>query len=1023
MALDLYAATYRGITTPIRDLYHEIYLRGWDVGKVDWSNGAYTARASNEYGEALEAQGVTDSDAVGNLLKLILRKESVRQPFARVAAWDLNTLQNRMEEIAWAYAQAPVYDPKAAPAWQELAQDSLARAETIKQQIDVEFVPDPEPYQSPTQMFDDIHNNGHIAISMSNSQHPVWSTDDNTAFRLVHDVLGHAVSGGDFGWEGEIRACSSHAPLLSPLARQALFTECIAQTAAAAYYRSFFPQKVVMFDEMMTSIEEGMESQGTHPSQSLVPTQTPGIVPSQAQGLSWATQVPHTDFQGAIPVFGSAENPIKVIEGQQTLKEIVENVPESEWAVRNEMESWAWRRPFVIDLNTFTLYLGQRGTHHANLEMEFVDNNPALSFDDLLYGWVVANPTDVKKWGLGVGKQMDLYHAKDPALERQIWQAIYPDQPLVGADEDEWKLSAMDLADPNEEWSSGIPPSDETSAYLWHGDPLMSRGIQDMAHKLDTRWKNLSDTSQQVAVNNALRASLLSPHKSLKWNAIHYQDLLGIPHDTDDPYYLWSVLDDRRSRWNDSHLKGNPTHPFDQDALLLKRIEQTRNPDLPADEIESRVGRFLFELRSDIEADILKDKPDIELADLEKKVDRTLKTHLKALTKTEAPELDHPKSATLVVEDAYGGLIAQQIHSISRAAKLQNEIFEAAQEDDGPGYHFRKKLLELDIPGLGPKAISFAWFLLSPKTSELAIIDSDMMKVLGYKDSNITERDYARYERELAAGRDTAGYNHIPLGQFSLALWNFRRTPGELHDISAFKPINPTPHSHIDWDDNIYEDWEAPDWWEATKEAREQIGRDWDDNVASQNPVDKYPFVPRMGKLAAPKPNATPLEKYDYWWNKVLDDKGSFKTNDGRTMAEYAAGVRLSKKEAKEFLEKHKKDIKLIHRRGFDKKFWETLDRLANRMYEKEYLAKVAQQDLSQIPWIFSSGDIYTGHPGETYMALAKRVLQLTSQEVWNLIPEEEFAVGTFDPVSQKLDSGEPLTPEQEEHILASFLV
>ena len=306
-------AAFEGVTTPINEILDEIHGRGWEP-TVNWSSNQFVAKGKNPHGETLEGTGPTDATAAGNLLVKIMRRELVRNPVAKVtklAQWNLQELlTDSLEQMAQEYAQAPVYDPKAAPFWKELADDSVRRAEVIKQQIKVEVVPDPEPYATPAEMCQDVHKNKHFFVSSAHSQHPIWTVEQNVAFRIVHDVLGHCVSGGDFGWQGELQACGAHFPLLTPNAQKALFVECIMQTGAAAYYRSFMQQKVFDPGERTEQLQQENNPaghQGQHPSQSLVPEQMPQVQPSTPQGLPWATQIPHEDFQGALPVFGSVQ--------------------------------------------------------------------------------------------------------------------------------------------------------------------------------------------------------------------------------------------------------------------------------------------------------------------------------------------------------------------------------------------------------------------------------------------------------------------------------------------------------------------------------------------------------------------------------------------------------------------------------------------------------------------------------------------------------------------------------------------
>jgi hypothetical protein len=149
----------------------------------------------------------------------------------------------RMTEIADAYTAAPTFDATAVNGWRALAVDSTVRAAFIRTRLLVTETDAPEPYADAPAMFRDIAR-GRFIVSRANSEHPLWTVAENVAFRIVHDVLGHARSGGGFDWKGENRACALHFPLLSAQARPALFTECIAQTAYCNARGAFGPQKV-----------------------------------------------------------------------------------------------------------------------------------------------------------------------------------------------------------------------------------------------------------------------------------------------------------------------------------------------------------------------------------------------------------------------------------------------------------------------------------------------------------------------------------------------------------------------------------------------------------------------------------------------------------------------------------------------------------------------------------------------------------------------------------------------------------
>lgn len=158
--------------------------------------------------------------------------------------WNMSTVQENLPVIAQMYKELPHYDPGSVDAWRRLAQESKAHANFIKNNLRVDYTDDPEPYATAEEMLNDIKNNRHITISTANSEHPTWTPEQNADFRLVHDVFGHAATGGDFSWKGENQACSPHHAISSPEAARALTTECLGQTGAAIHGGGFGPQKI-----------------------------------------------------------------------------------------------------------------------------------------------------------------------------------------------------------------------------------------------------------------------------------------------------------------------------------------------------------------------------------------------------------------------------------------------------------------------------------------------------------------------------------------------------------------------------------------------------------------------------------------------------------------------------------------------------------------------------------------------------------------------------------------------------------
>lgn len=251
------------VKTPQSELYDKLLLLGWNLKKIDFKNGLYVAKADNETtGQEVERSAKTSEMALAQVYQYATRAYEVRRlaSIKKIAAWSEDWL-DQATEIGQAYSKMPPFDEKAVPAWKALAAESRIQADAIRKQITVEVVDDPEPYTSAQQMCEDVHKNKHFSVSRANSEHPIWSVEDNINFRIVHDVLGHCQSGGDFSWRGENLACGVHFPLVSPLAREALFTECIGQQAYYRTFHGFGPQKVGFLSQYLHPVQE---RQGEH---------------------------------------------------------------------------------------------------------------------------------------------------------------------------------------------------------------------------------------------------------------------------------------------------------------------------------------------------------------------------------------------------------------------------------------------------------------------------------------------------------------------------------------------------------------------------------------------------------------------------------------------------------------------------------------------------------------------------------------------------------------------------------------
>jgi hypothetical protein len=801
--IDLTSA-FVGLSTPVQSLYQQIADAGWEIRSVKSANedGRYIVRAKarNPHGEEVEKFGPDDRTALANLLVAIHRHTHLRTAAQhKVGMWQ-HDWTDQLQPIAEAYKRAPVYDPKAAAAWKELADDSMARFRELQKQLHIEVTDDPEPYASAKEMTDDIHGKQHFWVSRANSEHPVWTPEQNVAFRAVHDVLGHAVSGGGFDWHGENAACRAHFPLLSPNAQRALFTECIAQTGYANHFRGFGPQKVAFLDEFLTPAQQRENPpghMGVHPSQIVVPTKMPEFTPggnSEEIGNPWGTVAPHMEGLGLTPV--------------------MDHVPGAVWSKTAAGESYA---------------------------------------------------------------------------------------------------------DPNAGWTSNIEPM-ATNGYLWHGDPLQGQEVMDNASKVDTGWSQAQrgdgspDTDRmKQAIVNAFRVVLLSPRKDLRWNAIHYQDISHVPASTDDPKVYWDTLESRRRVWNEAQgIDPNAHMPYYKFLKPFQAIIYQKNPTIGFKNALEKAQRILFDWWSEeqerLELEDERKPPEKQRPadELERRANEALARRLKQYIKDSfdpKTDVEEPGvSQNMLFEAAgqynlltgqeglkYGAFMGTHLKAIAQISQHADDLLKAAMEDvqnhDGSGHHFRAATLSLGISGVGPKVCSFAWLLLQPMTSQLATIDTHMMDVLGHHyEKEMNNRDYFKFERELAAGRDASGYSHIPLGAFQWGMWDFKRTgEGSHQDHSAMRVLDPVPHQNVDWvgkATNLKGDsWldVAPQWWQETQPARDAVAQDWDTKIAPNFAQNAIPYQavansPELPALAAKTADGhLPGQTTGYW----------FRTKDG----------------------------------------------------------------------------------------------------------------------------------------------
>jgi hypothetical protein len=381
-------------------------------------------------------------------------------------------------------------------------------------------------------------------------------------------------------------------------------------------------------------------------------------------------------------------------------------------------------------------------------------------------------------------------------------------------------------------------------------------------------------------------------------NSVHYQDIAHIPGGETDPTVYWHALENARQNWNVKRYGEGMRYAHRPYGKLIPKLEQIiyqRNPKIGFEAAKDEAMKFLFRQETRFQDQVMEEDADVPEAkqkvgyqienEANKRMAIWLKTYIAENQKgmdmfasqeslfdmsPEAPEPNpEPQDMT-----KYGAFMGTHLKAIAQVSQHVNEILKAALEDvhmhDATGHHFRSVVLQLKVSGVGPKVCSFAWLLLQPLRSELATIDTHMMDVLGHNfEKEMNNRDYFKYERELAAGRDASGYGAMPLGQFQWGMWDHKRTgPGshQDHRAMAVLPNAMLPHESIDWAkkeqpigaqgaQEYKENWlsNAPDWWQNTADARTQVADDFDQGTGYKVPQNQIPFQGQLPVTAKSK--------------------------------------------------------------------------------------------------------------------------------------------------------------------------
>jgi hypothetical protein len=791
--IDLTSA-YKGITTPLPAIVSQIENLGWTMGKIQWRKDAYVASARNPHGETVEMKGLNEATAAANVLKSILRLHKVRTAAQKFGGMWNTSWADRLQEVAEAYSKAPVYDPKAAPAWKELARDSMSRMRVLGEQIKIEVVDDPEPYANAQEMAKDIHQKRHFFVSRANSEHPVWSVDENVAFRTVHDVLGHAVSGGDFGWYGENLACAAHFPLLSPLAQKALFTECIAQTAYAIYYRGFGPQKVCFLDDL---IEQAQKTEndpahtGIHPSQVVAPMGMPAIPPQRPEE---GVQMDRG--------FISPHKEDAITNGGAGIPEYLSKRLASKFSTTLRDPNHGWSSGFYPEQGQSAqmdmgLQHPQTGEWVDPIDSHAVVENARLNHRE----W----------WNLTKEDGSPDYEA----MKQTIINAF---RVVLLSPQKELRWNAVHYQDLQE-----VPYHETDPKKYW--DVLERKRQEWNVKHFGPQYRMLHRTfvKQLPVMVGVIQQHYPNLSVDACWEKAH------------EMIFDWEVKVENKIEMEERAKNGSKSLAANQ---VYKKVV-----DYLTKQIETFVQSpgSMLGMDVDLQGNPLPKAPKVKMPGTGKKL---------PLSQETGEEEGR--------YGAFMGTHLEQISRLAEHAdELLEAALEDVREHDAVGHHFRAKTLGMGVKGVGPKVTSFAWLMLCPLTSQLGTIDTHMLGVLGYDEKDMNDRDYFKMERQLQAARDASGYHNMPLGLFQWGMWDLKRTGvGSHQDHSALAPHEPTAHDAVDWHDTevaigdsaktqeVNRNWKTqpPWWWGQTQEARDAAGADFDAQYGGR-PMGKIPYT------------------------------------------------------------------------------------------------------------------------------------------------------------------------------------
>lgn len=206
-------------------------------------------------------------DLVGQQAGLGFKNWLLDEPLALAGSYKGGVFQRL---VAASYKLAPVSDPAAVPAFQELAKKMARQNDFLRH--DYNFIPSSgDHYASLKQLrrsIDAQRMNGKRRADMyvfaeppgpqgddAQQGHPIFTNGQNVMIRGVHDAIAHLGGNHPFSARGEFGAYNRHLKTLCNVqdararrcrAAAALFTEIVGQTSFYYVYGQFAPQKAVI---------------------------------------------------------------------------------------------------------------------------------------------------------------------------------------------------------------------------------------------------------------------------------------------------------------------------------------------------------------------------------------------------------------------------------------------------------------------------------------------------------------------------------------------------------------------------------------------------------------------------------------------------------------------------------------------------------------------------------------------------------------------------------------------------------